>query len=54
MEWGADVNLKHNSDDNPLHIAVRSGWTTAVQILLKNGADAMIEDTGGRTRAVYG
>jgi len=46
---GLDPNVKNLSGDAPLHVAVRVGWVSGAEVLLRNGADPDIRDAKENT-----
>ncbi len=46
---GAEVNVRDESGETPLHLAARSGRTAMVEVLLSHGADVNAETATGRT-----
>ena len=48
MRSGANVNVKHNADKTPLHLAAELGDTPTARLLLKAGAkvNALDSDRG--------
>ncbi|EJW73998.1 hypothetical protein WUBG_15094, partial [Wuchereria bancrofti] len=49
LEVGAEIDAQDDSEDTALMLAVKSGRTTVVDCLLKNGADPTIVDEKDRT-----
>jgi hypothetical protein len=49
VEAGADVNARNAEGATPLHRAVRTRCTGAVEALLRNGADAQARNKSGST-----
>ena len=49
IENGADVNIKDNDGDTPLHYAASGGHLDVVKFLVENGADVNAKDKYGRT-----
>ena len=49
IDAGADVNLKDNNGDTPLHIASSSLDLDLVLLLLNGGADPNVKDNSSRT-----
>jgi len=45
---GADVNAQSDDGSTPLHVAVERGSVTAVEVLLRAGADPGLRDGQGR------
>ncbi|KAL3989912.1 EGF-like domain family protein [Acanthocheilonema viteae] len=49
LEAGAEIDAQDDSEDTALMLAVKSGRTTVVDCLLKNGADPTLVDEKDRT-----
>ena len=49
IEKGADIEVKDDSGCTPLHVAVHSQKSRAVKILLTNGADPNVLDSGKKS-----
>ena len=49
IENGDDVNSKNKEGETPLHVACRSGYTSAMYYLLLNGASIDTKTSDGRT-----
>ncbi|KAK9878709.1 hypothetical protein WA026_023500 [Henosepilachna vigintioctopunctata] len=53
IKFKANVNAQNNFGDTPLHIAMKTGFTEIIRILLKNGADVTIENCLGQNPIHY-
>ena len=49
MDSGADVNVRDNDGDTPLHTAARKGHNQITELLLACSADANARDVHGNT-----
>lgn len=49
LKAGAEIDAQDDSEDTALMLAVKSGRTTVVDCLLKNGADPTLVDEKDRT-----
>jgi uncharacterized protein len=53
LENGADINVRDNRGQTPLHWAVQEGNADAVKLLVQRGADRSVRDIDGKTPVNY-
>ena len=49
IDYGCKINARNNRGETPFHSAVRGNNVAGVELLLKNNANANIQDDGGNT-----
>jgi ankyrin repeat protein len=49
LDAGADVTLRNNSGQTPLHLAAREGKKHDIELLIREGADIHASDDDGQT-----
>lgn len=49
IENGAEINIKDNDGNTPLHYAAKRGFMGIIRLLVENGADINAKNNDGQT-----